>query len=152
MQVLFYTLLGIIGLFFIFLSVKGATRGKIKEKFCVICLSVFFTWIVLLLLYWRGVFNDSLIIGILIGESILGIYYVTERKVKKDFLLFRLPFLLTLIVIAYLLINIKNLPVDYKSLSLLAVIWILFFGVYTFRSNNKFRGFVEKVISCCKDI
>src|SRR3990167_4139959 len=104
----------IIALFFIFLAVKGVfeNRHKIKNNFCVICASISLTWLVLLSLYLLNLFDNVLVISLLMGMSLTGIYYLAERKIgkiNKKFKIFRLPFILTLIIIAYYILTLENI-------------------------------------------
>ncbi len=133
--------------FFILLGLKELFK-KIKREFCVICVAVFFTWIILLTLYKFGLFEDIIIISILIGETVLGIFYLLESKVNDRLKIFRLPALLTLISAAYfLLINNNNILNPFIFLSIL---WIAFIFLYLHKNNSKIRGIIEKLIECCK--
>ncbi len=139
MEILTLVLLGVILLFFIFLAMKNLIGS---ERICAICFSVLFTWIFLLLGYFWGLFFNKIIIAILMGMSVLGIYYVAEKKVKKRFLVFRLPFLLTLIFVVYFVLEEFIL----ESFILLGVLWVFFILIYSF----KFNGFAKKLVECCK--
>lgn len=136
---LVWILTGITALFFLLLALKSIFNVK---KACVICLSVTLTWITLLILYFLNLFPDKIIIAILMGHTSLGLYYILEKKVKKRFLLFRLPYLLTSILVVYYILNgfaINNL---YFILGL----WTLFFAIYLFKNNK----IAKKIIECCK--
>jgi len=135
----------ITGLFFIFLLLKQIFK---KNKFCVICASVFISWIFLLMLYWKGEFLDKTILAILIGETTLGIFYLVEAKAREELKIFTLPFLLTLILIGYTLIEGFN----YSSniLYFLIMVWGLFFIFYSFKDKGKLGKLARKLIECCK--
>ena len=132
-------LIAISVLFFVLLAVKSIFN---VNKMCVICLSVTLSWAVLLALYFLGIFVDKVIIAILMGHTSLGIFYILEKKVKKKFLLFRLPYLLTGILLIYSLLN------DFviNSLYFIFGVWVLFILIYLF----KFNKFATKLIECCK--
>jgi len=132
-------------LFFVFLLIKSIFKMK---SFCVICSSVFISWIVLLILYLRGIFLDKIIIAILIGETTLGIFYLAEAKTREELKIFTLPFILTLILIGYTLIEGFNYTLD--ILYLLMGIWSLFFIIYSFKDKGKLGEFSRKLIECCK--
>lgn len=136
-------LIGISLLFFLLLIIKSIFNIK---KICAICLSVSLTWISLLALYYLGIFNDKIIIAILMGHTSLGIFYLWEKKVKKRFLLFRLPYLLTSLILIYYVLNGFSL----NSLIFMVALWVLFFIVYLFRTKNSVNKFVNKLIECCK--
>ncbi len=145
---IFNILIGITVLFFILLVFKQFLPKKKKDKFCVICASISLTWITLLVLYYIKLFDNLIILSILIGTSITGIYYLVESKVNKRMKVFRLPFILTLIFIGYNLIN-----GFYKELNvwiLLLILWLLFIFFYIYSGNKKINLFVNKLVECCK--
>lgn len=140
---IFKILLLISGLFFALLLIKSL----LKKEFCVLCFSVSSAWIFLLILYYLEIFDNLIIISILIGSTILGIFYTAERKFKKNLKIFRLPFFLTLILAGYYFLTFENIS---GSLFFLAVLWILFFVIYLFKENKSFGVFADKIIECCK--
>ena len=138
-------LLVITGLFFVFLITKSFS----KWKFCVLCASVSVTWIGLLLLHWFEEFNEPLIIAVLMGQSIVGLYYFLEKRTSEALHVFRLPLLLTLTLVALLAIGTPvSLP---SSLGLLAVLWIVLSLLYFYRQSPKTKIVVDRIIACCKD-
>ena len=139
MEFLTWTLIGITVLFSVLLALKNIFNIR---KVCVICLSVTLTWFTLLLLYYFNIFTDKIIIAILMGHTSLGIYYILEKKMKRNLLIFRLPYLLTSIFIIYFILGgfITNV------LYLLLGLWLLFLLVYLF----KFNKFAKKIIECCR--
>lgn len=137
----------IISLFILFLILKQLLKGKIKEEFCVLCASVSLTWVLLLVLFWLEKFEDKVLIALLMGQSTLGVFYLADHKISDNYKIFRLPFLLTLIVLAYSLMNsLKSLYIIF-----LAPLWALFWFVYLYRNNSKINSFVQKLVECCKD-
>jgi len=144
---LFSILLLIAALFFLLLIGKSIFFKK--KEFCAICFAVGGTWVGLLIAYWYNIFNDKVILGILIGQSSLGIFYTLEKNVKKELTLFRLPFLLLLIFIAYLLIvfpELTGLRELYKSGLFLLLLWAGFILVYFYRNNKNIRVLQKMVI------
>lgn len=139
MEIISWILIGITSLFFIILAVKSIFKIK---RFCAICLSVTLAWIGLLVLYLLNIFTDKIIMAILMGHTSLGIYYTLEKKIKKRFLLFRLPYLLTSILIIYSVLN----GFIISSLYLILGIWLFFVLIYLL----KFNKFAKKLIECCK--
>lgn len=136
--------LSITAFFLMFLVVKGITGRKI----CAICAGVSATWIIFLILYRLGHVSDPLLIGILMGESVIGIFYLIERKTKEEIHFFRLPFLLTLTFLAYTLIS-RILP--YQVLGFVLGLWVLYGGIYLFRKKPSLNKMVKKIIECCKN-
>jgi hypothetical protein len=139
MEPINWTLVGIVLLFFVLLTIKSFFNIK---KFCTICLSVTLTWMTLLILYFIGIFTDKIILAILIGHTSLGIYYILEKKVRKELLIFRLPYLLTSISLIYFILSGFIL----NGLYVLLGLWLLFILTYLF----KFNKFTKKIIECCK--
>ncbi len=144
MELLFYTIIGIIALFFILLMLKNIFNWK---KFCVLCVSVSLTWIFLLIFYFLKIFQDKIIIAILMGHTSLGLFYLWEKKVKERFKIFRLPLLLSFIFIIYSALE----SFEFKSLLLILGAWLVFFLIYLFRNNKGFNKFTKKIIECCKN-
>lgn len=134
-------------LFFLLLIIKAIG----KWKFCVLCGSVSLTWIILLALYWAGVFHDAFIITLLVGSSVTGIYYLAEKKTVEKYHLFRLPFFLTLVFIGYTLVTNIPLKQSLPSVVFIAFLWVFFSLLYIYRTNPKFNKAISAVINCCKD-
>lgn len=143
MEFLFYTLSGIIALFFILLILKNIFNWK---KFCVLCVSASLTWIVLLILYFSKIFPDKIIIAILMGHTSLGVFYLWEKKVKEKFKIFRLPLLLSFIFIIYSILE----NFEFNSFFIIFGLWIVFYLIYLFRNNKGFNKFAKKLIECCR--
>lgn len=139
MEPIAFVLIGITALFFILLAAKSIFNLK---KACAICLSVTLAWAVLLALYLLNIFNDKIIIAILMGHTSLGIFYLWEKRIKEKTKLFRLPFLLSLIFIIYSLLEKFIL----NGFLFLLALWTLFFIIYLFENNK----LAKKIIECCK--
>jgi|SRR3989344_3563400 len=144
MEIITIVLIGIITLFFILLALKNIFT--IKDKFCVICASVTLTWTLLLALYILKIFTDKTIIAILMGQTSIGIFYLLENRVKEKVKLFRLPFLLSLIFIIYLILENFN----FNSLIFIIILWAFFFMIYLFRTKKSIGIFFNKILECCK--
>lgn len=136
-------------LIIVFFVVLLILKNILNLRFCVLCVSISLTWICLLLLYWFHMFNNIILVSVLMGQSILGVYYLLEKKVKEKFQIFRLPFILTLTFIAYLLLGISES--GYFIFWILLVLWLIFVLVYMYRDNVKFKKIFDKLIACCRD-
>jgi len=147
METITIIILTITILFFVFLGVKEILQERTKKKLCVICLSITLTWMTLLVLLYLNILNNKIIIALLLGQTTLGIFYFIEKKVKEKLKIFRLPFLLTLIIIAYSLIE---LTLSLSVLSLIITLWTIFILIYLFQNNRRANSFVNKLIECCK--
>ena len=90
--------LSVAGLFLLFLGVQQLTSVRV----CALCAAVSVTWLVLLALYLLGYVTAPIVIAVLMGESVTGVFYLLERKTSERLHLFRLPALLTLTLIVLL--------------------------------------------------
>ena len=136
-------LIGIVALFFILLALKNIFNLK---KICVICVSITLAWIVLLTSYFLNIFTDKTIIAILMGQTSLGIFYLWEKKVREKFKIFRLPLLLTFILLIYSILEIFSL----NSLIFIIGLWLFFLIMYIFRTRKSIGKFFNKILECCK--
>ena len=143
-----------IGVFFVFLFVAILfffllfLKSLLKKEYCVICTSFSLTWIFLIFLYWFGYFDDLILLAILIGMTILGIYYTLEEKVGKPLLVFRLPFLLSLVTLFYSLLSFSYSL--FPVFLLLAILWAMFVIVFFYQNNMALKDFTHRLIECCK--
>ncbi len=138
-------LLGIAILFVGLLIIKSMS----KWQFCVICTSVSFTWMTLLALYWLGLFDQPVIIAVLMGQSIVGFYYFLEKKTREELHIFRLPLLLTLTLVAFMALGVTTDLI--QGLNLLAALWVVLTLLFLYRRNPRVRIVVDRIIACCKD-
>ena len=81
------TLIVIMVLFFFFAFIKDFIYKIAHVKLCAICAAVSLTWIGLLVLKAAGYTVDILLIGILMGQSIVGIMYSLEKIIDNRLLL-----------------------------------------------------------------
>ncbi len=144
MESLFYVLVGMIFLFGAFLVGKSLIK---KKEFCVICALVSFSWLVLLFFYWEGIFEDMLVIAILMGQSSIGFYYFLESRIDERFKVFRLPFILSLVFVIY---SVVSLGFGFNSFVLILVLWVLFGFLYFYRNYSGVSVVVNKLVECCK--
>lgn len=142
-----YPLIGITILFFFLVMLKELFPPKTKEKICAICIATSITWIFLLILYHSKKFNNIVLISLLSGMTLLGIFYLFEKKIKKRLTFFRLPFLLTLILIGYFALTLENIL---QETGFLGILWLIFWTIYSYRENPRFKKMVNKVVDCCK--
>lgn len=136
-------------LILVFFLVLFLVQFIAQKKFCALCGAVFLTWAVLLGMNYLGKFENVTLIAILVGQSTLGVFYLLEKKVAEPLKLFRLPFLLTLIVLAYAMLTLS--PFTGTLLLLLGSLWLIFVVLYVYRQNQKLKTLVEKIIACCRN-
>lgn len=140
--------LSMIVLFFIFLLIMPFLKKLLKNEICSLCASIFLSWAAFLILYWKGEFSDKVILAILIGQSTLGIFYFLDSKKINGVGIFQLPFILTLILIGYILI--EGFSGTAKTFYVLAGLWITFIVIYAFRDKGKIGKVTRKLVECCK--
>ena len=144
---IFYVFASISAVFFVVLIAKWAL--KLSDKICVICASVSLTWILFLAMFYLGKYNNIVILSLLIGESVIGSYYLIEKRMTGNKGIFRLPLLLTMTAAGYLLLTI---PTDLWKIALLILLaWAVFLMFYGYRNNPRLAVFVKKVVECCKN-
>ncbi|MBI5389645.1 hypothetical protein HZB01_04685 [Candidatus Woesearchaeota archaeon] len=141
---------GITGMFLMLLLVKELLPAEIKQRFCVLCSSVFVVWVALLILLRIGFFQNPILIALLIGQTTIGLFYLIEHALEnkyKRYLLFRLPIYLTLTLIAYLIINPREVA---GAVVVAGGVWTLLGLVYLYQQIPRLNTFVNKVVECCK--
>ncbi len=154
MEITFLTvLIEITFLFFLLLIFKSIFLKE--KKICTICAAMSLTWIILLALSILGQFSNPVLVALLIGQTVIGIFYMVEQKVREELTVFRLPFLLTLTYIAYellafTLLRETNYNLFLESAIFLGALWALFLLFYFYRHHPVFQNKVQKIIECCK--
>ena len=146
-MVTFSSTLIILTMLFVLYVVFRFTLGL---EVCALCAAVSTTWLGLLVMKLIGFEIDSLIIGILMGGSAVGIMYLLEKKVPKQYGILKLPFLLTLFAFTYVVLTeFREGPATYLIVLLL---WIVFLTVFLVGENVKaFKEIGKKLIECCKN-
>ncbi len=140
-----FSLVVIAGLFILFVFVKEVT----KLKFCALCVAVSLTWISLLVLWKFDLFDQPLVLGVLIGESVFGVYHLVEKKTAEGYHLFRLPFFLTLTAVAFILLEVSfpwSLLVVF-----LGLLWLGALTLFVGRKKKRIGDIAKRLIACCKD-
>lgn len=145
MTTLFPLLVSITTVFILLLFLKESISKS--KRFCVICAAVSLTWMTFLVLSWLKLVENTIALALLMGQSITGIYYMAESKVSKEVTVFRLPFLLTLTVLAYSLITAQ---VDISAMLLGGGVWIATLLIYGYRTHPTTKKLVQKLIACCR--
>lgn len=139
-----FVLVEIVTLFLIFV----VFRSMFSLKICALCVSVFITWLNLLFLFYLGWTISPTLIGILMGGSMVGLIYLLESKFSEDYLIFKLPFFLALVSIAYFVLEkiVKS-----KEIFILIAIWLVSLVIYKNRNSANFRLLGRRMIECCKN-
>ncbi len=138
-------LLVITGLFVLVLGVKK----RLSIKVCVLCGSIFVTWTALLVLYRTNHFHDSVLLSLLMGQFITGLYYFLEKRVSPLLRIFTLPFFLTLTTVFYFAITFtKDL---FPPLLVLFGLWIGAYIIFAWRNDPGKKQLSDAVMNCCEE-
>lgn len=135
----------IIGIFFVLLGVKRI----IRKDFCVLCASVSLTWLGLLIAYKVGEWTDPMPVILLMGGSVVGIYYLVDRRVRALWHVFRLPFFLTL-VLAVLAVFYPLRELVMPGIFTLGT-WLLMGLTYALRHVPGVKAFFQQLLACCRN-
>lgn len=159
---IFYTLTSITVLYFL-LAFLGKTIKKIVgKKICAICTAVSLTWLGLLSLWLIGFNIDPLIIAILMGQSVVGIMYQSEKYFKqkklKKFWLVRILIITLGTLFVYLLLKKIWFPLLILialAIPLTLMLWLVIFtegGEEAKKTSKTFKKAVldlEKMMEDC---
>ena len=121
-------------------------KSKLPIRICAICVAVSLTWVGLLTAYHMGWFDNGLLLGLLMGQSITGIYYLLEKYAPEPLLIFRLPLLLSL---TYFFYGALTLQIHLWAALFVTGIGLCGLLLYAQRTNPRFREITQKIIDCC---
>ena len=132
--------LAVTGLFILGLVARNLTN----LRFCVLCVSISLTWLGLLGLYKLNRFYNPILLGLLIGQSITGLYYLAIKKLDRSLRIFTLPFVLTLTALSYFVITSFNdvLPV----FGLLSGLWLAAYLVFVYKLDHTTKSIISQII------
>lgn len=136
--------LSITALFVVFLSVKSLTDLEI----CAICASVSGTWVPLLVLYHGGYYGNETVIALLIGQSVVGVFYLLKGNLPDRYNVYSLPFLLTGTVFGYLLLEPELLE---YSIGAVVALWTVASLLFVYREDDRVRTVFDEIVACCRD-
>jgi hypothetical protein len=139
-----FVLIGIVVLFALFIVL----RSIFSLKVCALCGAVSLTWIVLLVLLYLDYEINPVLTGLLMGGSIVGVLYLLEEKLSEKYQIFKLPFFLTLISLAYFII-MQTIFVN--TVSVILSIWLLAVFIHAGRQTKSLKVLGRKIIECCKN-
>lgn len=123
-----------------------ALKSLLKLSVCSICAAVSASWLALLTLRTIGWFENDVLLALLMGMSVVGGYYLWERHAKKEYLLFRLPVLLTLSFLAWILVQLQF---DFTIVIVVGAVWAVHGLLYAYRNSPGVKPRVDKIIACC---
>lgn len=143
-----------IDIVFIFLAITVlftlliGLRSLFNLKICALCGAVFSTWIVLLVMFYVGIFNNPVLLGILMGGSVVGTMYLLERKFPERFQIFKLPFFLTLVSLTY---SVLVRSFAFEAVTISVLLWVLIGVIHASRNTATLKALRKKIIECCKN-
>lgn len=129
-------------------AVLAALRSALRLRVCALCAAVSITWLALLALLYAGKNVDPLIIGIFAGGSAVGLMYFLGEKLSERFMIFRLPFLLTLFILIHIVLVGG---VSGSAITVLTSLWAVFIAIYFLRHTKGLSTLSKKIIECCKN-
>ncbi|HEY5549765.1 MAG TPA: hypothetical protein VIK37_00970 [Candidatus Saccharimonadales bacterium] len=122
---------------------------KSKRRICAICAGVSLTWLLLFVLYKTDAYEDTVLLSLLMGQSITGLYYLGLSRLPKSLRIFTLPFFLSLTAIFYLLITEEFVL---GAFGLLSVLWIIAWLMFIYRKDSGKKPLAQAVTNCCEDV
>src|SRR5680860_286871 len=132
---------------FIFLLIL-CLKKILSIKVCALCGGILLTWVGLLLLYKTGIFHDVILLSLLMGQSVTGIYYAVDKRVMPAMRIFTLPFFLTLTVIFY--VSIAGSESILPTLWVLLALWVAALIVFIYRNDPGKKSITDAVLNCCE--
>lgn len=132
----------------IFLIILGLKK-LLSVKACALCGGVALTWVGLLMLYKLGIFTDAILLSLLMGQSVTGIYYTIDKRVIPALRIFTLPFFLTLTTVFYM--TVAGVSSVLPPLLILLGLWVLAYVVFTYRNDPGKKSIANAVMNCCED-
>ncbi len=148
-------LAGIAGAYALWLVIAVPVKKLLKIDICAICAAVSSTWIALLALYYAGYRIDPLMPAILMGQSVTGLMYLYERRVRKlGFkwpLAFRIFFPVAGTLLVYAAVSRAMTTEVYASAVVVAAAAvILALAIVVFgKFNKQVMAVIRKLEECC---
>lgn len=122
MSIIFLALASIIVLYFVFTF----SRQFLPIKICAMCAAVMLTWLGLLVAYFLNWHDNLLVPGIMMGGSVVGIMYKTEKYFgKKQLTSF---WLVRLLIIVLGFLSVYLIVTEQWSVLLTVVLFIVLAG------------------------
>lgn len=132
-------------LFVVLLIVQSITR----LKFCAVCVAVSITWLALLVFQLFGYDIDARLIAVLMGESVVGLYFLLEKRAPESWQMFRWPYIMTGTVLVYVIVGMRQ--EIWRALGVLALLWIVFGAIALFHQYPTLKKIADRLIACCRD-
>ncbi|MEX0672728.1 MAG: hypothetical protein WDZ82_01255 [Candidatus Paceibacterota bacterium] len=146
-------------MFELFISIIALFLGGLAAKslfpgLCALCFATAGTWLLGLSVF---VFSleaslgiqeiDPVMLAVLMGGSAVGLLYYLSARLPEQYGFFKLPFLLTLFWLVYLMLAHEHM---FGAAILVAGVWAVFIGMFSLKDTHT-RQWVTKIIACCRD-
>lgn len=119
-------------------------------KLCAICAAVSCTWLVLIFLYFTKGNIDPLILGILMGGSVVGAMYYLSSKLPEKYQLLKFPFLLSAFWIVFKIIRGAEGDI-LKEIFFMGTVWVVFGIIFILYDSDRLKEAGKRLIECCKN-
>lgn len=126
------------------LGVKAVSGVRV----CALCGAVSGTWVVLLGMYHVGSYANRTVIALLVGQSIVGGFYLVRNRVAEPYEVYSLPAFLTATVLGYTLLVPAVLL---EALAVVALTWLAAGILFAYRENQRVEALFDEVVACCRD-
>jgi len=123
-------------------------RSVSSLKICALCGSVSVLWVVLLFTFYLGYEIDVTFTALLMGSSIIGFMFLLEHRLEKKYQLFKLPYFLTLVSVAYFVLT-KSIIIN--VIVIISLVWLIMFVIYMSERIEKIKLIGKKIVDCCKN-
>lgn len=137
------------------LVIAVPVKKLLKLDICAICAAVSSTWIVLLALYYAGFKIDPLVPAILMGQSVTGLMYMYERRVKQTKFRWPLAFRIFFPVVGTLAVYAavsRTVTAEAYGAAAVAAAAIIALAVCVFvfgKFNKQVMAVIRKLEGCC---
>ena len=148
-------LITIVSILIISVAVLVIRRIWPSFRLCPICAGVSGTWLWLLLLHYLNYQIDPVILGLLMGGSVVGIAYQLAGKIRPGKIMvwkilfipagFSLAYGLVYLYWTYLVLSAAVI----LSLLSIFIVWPILGGVYSKSNDQNVEGLEEKMKNCC---
>lgn len=142
-------------MFYVFLAISLVfiasliLKNLVKKPLCSLCVAIASVWLVTAFLYKNDRFSNGVLLALLVGQSITGIFYFAYRRLPKSLRIFSLPFFLSLTAFLYVLITSE---VQLSVFILLAVLWLVAWTIFTYRNDPGKKTIAKILAKCCEDL
>ncbi len=139
-----FVLIGIVVLFALLVAFRSIGVFKI----CALCGAVSIAWLTLLVLFYANYEINPVLIGILMGGSVVGLMHLLEQKLPEKYQLFKLPFFITFVFLVYFVLE-KSVFIG--AIVVVVLTWFVAVVIHIGRRTEGLKALGKKIIECCKN-